>query len=379
MIEFLILILIELLIPPVVLIFLPLWSGNQPSAKNLNLAMQISAKELSHLLNGTIEGNPDVVVSRPSKIEEATEDSVCFFANPKYEHYVYTTPAAIILVSHDFQPTQPVQATLIRVADVYKSISFLLENFSQKNDKKGEISPQASVHPSAKIGDNVSIGAFAVVEEGAEIGDNSFIAPQVFIGKNAKISKNVTLYSGVKIYHECVIGNNCILHANVVIGADGFGFAPNHDGTFKKVAQIGNVILEDDIEIGANSTVDRATMGSTIIRQGVKLDNLIMVAHNVEIGKNTVIAAQSGIAGSTKIGENCVVGGQVGFVGHIEIADKVKVQAGTGVSRSVKKEGSAIYGYPALPYFDYLRSYSIFKKLPQLAKDVESLKKQKNS
>lgn len=337
--------------------------------------MQISAKELSQLLNGTVEGDPDVLVSQPSKIEEATKDSICFFANPKYEHYVYSTEASIILVSNDFKPSQAVKATMIRVEDVYKSVSFLLEKFAQKNYGQAEISAQASVHPSAKLGENVSVGPFVVIGEGAEIGDNCSIQAQVFIGKNAKLGNDILVEPGVKIYHECVIGDHCILHANVVIGSDGFGFAPEEDGTFKKIAQIGNVVLENHVEVGANTTIDRATMGSTIIRQGVKLDNLIMIAHNVEIGKNTVIAAQSGVAGSTKIGESCMVGGQVGFVGHITVADGVKVQAGTGVSRSVKEEGSTIYGYPHLPYFDYLRSYNIFKKLPQLAKDVDMLKK----
>ncbi len=338
--------------------------------------MQISAKDLSHSLNGTIEGNPDVMVSQPSKIEEATEDSICFFANPKYEHYVYTTKAAIILVSKDFVPSQPISATLIRVEDVYKSVSFLLENFAPKEDKKGEISSQSAIHPSVKIGNNVNIGPFVVIEEGAEIGDNTSFQAQVFIGKNAKIGDNCTFFSGVKIYHDCEVGGNCILHANVVIGGDGFGFAPEADGSFKKVAQIGNVIIEDDVEVGANSTIDRATMGSTIIRQGVKLDNLIMIAHNVEIGKNTVIAAQTGVAGSTKIGENCMIGGQVGFVGHIEVANGAKIQAQSGVARSVKKENTSLYGSPAIDYANYLRSYAVFKNLPALSKEVNLLKKQ---
>lgn len=337
--------------------------------------MQISAKELSKALNGTIEGNPDVIVSRPSKIEEATEDSICFFANPKYEHYVYTTKAAIILVSNEFVPTQPVAATLIRVEDVYKSVSFLLENFAPKDNNQGEISPQAAIDSSAVIGKNVTIGPFVVIEAGAKIGDNTSLQAQVFIGKNAKVGANCTFFSGVKIYHDCEVGNDCILHANVVIGGDGFGFAPEADGTFKKVAQIGNVILEDKVEIGANSTVDRATMGSTIIRQGVKLDNLIMIAHNVEIGKNTVIAAQTGVAGSTKIGENCMIGGQVGFVGHIQVANGAKIQAQSGVARSIKKENTSLYGSPAIDYANYLRSYAVFKNLPELSKKVNTIEK----
>ena len=340
--------------------------------------MQISAKDLSQLLNGTVEGNPDVFVSHPSKIEEGTPGSICFFSNPKYESYVYSTQASVILVSQDFQPSQPIQATLIRVEDVYGSVSHLLDTFGKKEKKEATISPQSAVHCKANIGNNISIGAFVVIEEGAQIGDDCTLHPQVFIGKNVTVGNNVTLYPGVKIYHDCIIGDNCILHANVVIGSDGFGFAPQEDGSFKKIPQVGNVLLEKNIEIGANTTIDRATMGSTIIREGVKLDNLIMVAHNVEIGKNTVIAAQTGIAGSTKIGEQCIIGGQVGIVGHIEIADKVQFQAGSGVSKSIIQEGIKVYGYPALPYFDYLRSYSIFKKLPELNKKVEKLEKQLN-
>lgn len=338
--------------------------------------MQISAKELSQILNGTIEGNPDVVVSRPSKIEEATSDSICFYANPKYEHYVYTTEAAVILVSKDFQPSQPIKATLIRVEDVYKSVSFLLENFAPDASQKVEVSKQASIHPTAKIGKNVTIGAFVVLEEGVEIGANTILQAQNYIGKNTKIGSNCIIYSGAKIHHECQVGNECIVHSNAVIGGDGFGFAPQEDGSFKKIAQIGNVVLEDNVEIGANTTIDRATMGSTIIKKGAKLDNLIMVAHNVEIGANTVIAAQAGVAGSTKIGENCMIGGQAGFVGHIEVANGVKVQAQSGVARSIKQDGTAVYGSPAIPYADYLRAYAVFKNLPKLSKEVQMLKKQ---
>ena len=241
---------------------------------------------------------------------------------------------------------------------VYGAVRYLLETFDKKEKKKAVVSPQSSIHPNAKVCKTTSVGAFVVVEEGVEIDSNCTIHPQVFIGKNAKIGKNVMLYPGVKIYHDCVIGDNCILHANVVIGGDGFGFAPQEDGSFVKIPQVGNVLLEKNVEVGANTTIDRATMGSTIIHEGVKLDNLIMIAHNVEIGKNTVIAAQTGIAGSTKIGKQCMMGGQVGIVGHVEIADKVKFQAGSGVASSIEKEGSKVYGYPAIPYFDYLRSVS---------------------
>jgi len=338
--------------------------------------MQITAKELSALLNGTIEGNPDATASQPSKIEEATSESICFFDNPKYEQYVYTTSASIILVDKKFTPSQPVNATLIRVDDVRKAVSFLLENFAPKAPAQAEISMQASIHPSAKIGENVSIGPFVVIEEGVEIGDNSFLQANNFVGKNSKIGSNVKVFSGVKIHHESQIGNNCVFHSNTVIGGDGFGFAPQENGTFQKIAQIGNVIIEDDVEIGSNCTIDRATMGSTIIRKGAKLDNLIMVAHNVEIGENTVIAAQAGFAGSSKIGKNCLIGGQAGFVGHIVVADGVKVQAQSGVAKSIKEENTAVYGSPAIPYANYLKSYSVFRNLPQLAKEVNWLKKQ---
>ena len=337
--------------------------------------MHISAKELSHLLNGSLEGNPDVTVSHPSKIEEGTPDSICFFDNPKYEQYVYTTEASVILVNKDFKPSQPIKATLIRVDNVRESVTLLLNNFAPKTHQESAISSQASIHPSAKIGENVSIGPFVVVEQGVEIGDNTFLQSNNFIGKNTKLGHNVIVHSGAKIHHECIIGNHCIIHSNAVIGGDGFGFAPQEDGTFKKVPQIGNVVLEDHVDIGANCTIDRATMGSTIIRKGAKLDNLIMVAHNVEIGENTVIAAQAGVAGSTSIGKNCMIGGQAGFVGHIQVADGVKVQAQSGVARGIKEENMAVYGSPAIPYANYLKSYSVFRNLPELSKEVNLLKK----
>lgn len=335
--------------------------------------MQVTAKELSDLLDGTLEGDPNVRVIKPSKIEEAEVGSICFLSNAKYESYIYTTKASVLLVSRDFQPTQALSPTLIRVDDVYASIAVLLEKFGVSESVEQGVSEQAFVHAKARLGKAVSIGLFSVVEEGAIIGDNCTIHPQVFVGKNVKIGNNVTLYPGVKIYQDCVIGDNCIFHANVIIGGDGFGFAPLEDGTYKKLAQIGNVIIEENVEIGANSVVDRATMGSTIIRSGAKLDNLIMIAHNVEVGENTVIAAQAGIAGSTKIGKNCMIGGQAGFVGHITIADGVKVQAQSGINTSIKKEDISVYGSPALPYNDYLRSYALFKRLPDMSKKIKEL------
>ncbi len=338
--------------------------------------MQVKASEISQLLNGIVEGNPDVLVSKPSKIEEGGAGTISFLANPKYEQYAYSTTASILLVSKDFKPKQAITSTLIRVDDVYASIALLLNQFGQQVKKQTGIDATASIHPSANLDTDVSIGTYTVIEEGASIGEGTIIYPQVYVGKNVKIGKNCILYAGVKVYHECEIGDHCIVHANAVIGSDGFGFAPQEDGSYKKIAQIGNVVLEQQVEVGANTTIDRATMGSTIIRAGVKLDNLIQVAHNVEIGTNTVIAAQSGIAGSTKIGKQCMIGGQVGFVGHITIADGTKVQAQSGINRSLKTPNTAIFGTPAMPYRDYLRSYALFRQFPALAQKINALEKQ---
>ncbi|MFZ4544888.1 MAG: UDP-3-O-(3-hydroxymyristoyl)glucosamine N-acyltransferase [Saprospiraceae bacterium] len=338
--------------------------------------MQVSAQQLASMLQGNIEGNPDVLVYGPAKIEEAESGSIAFLGNPKYESYAYTTRASVLLVSHSFVPTMPITATLIRVEDVYASVAFLLEQFAA-NEKVStvEISERAAIHQSAKIAAKCSVGDFSTIEENVEIGEGSRIYPQVYLGKNVKIGKSVTLYPGVRVYADCVIGDNCIVHSNVVIGSDGFGFAPQDDGSFKKVPQIGNVLIESNVEIGSNSTIDRATMGSTIIRQGVKLDNLVQIAHNVEIGKNTVVAAQTGIAGSTKIGENCMIGGQVGIVGHIKIADRTKIQAQSGVAAEVKEPNTALYGSPAFAYSGFLRSFAIFKQLPDLLKRLQELEK----
>jgi len=335
--------------------------------------MQISAKELAALLNGTVEGNPDELVSKPSKIEEGEKGTITFLANLKYEPFVYTTNASIVLVSEDFKPSQPIASTLIRVANVQASVAFLLNQFGGQDKQAVGVAQAAFVHIGASLGANVSIGRFSNIEEGATIGDDCTIYPQVYIAKNVTIGKNVILYPGVRIHKDCVIGDNCILHSNVVIGTDGFGFAPQADGTYEKVAQIGNVVIENNVEIGANTTIDRATMGSTLIKEGTKLDNLIMIAHNVEVGKHTVMAAQSGIAGSTKVGDHCMIGGQAGLVGHLKIADGAKIQAQSGVTKSLRKPNQAIYGYPAIEYSNYLKSYAIFKNLPDLAKKVQEL------
>ena len=337
--------------------------------------MKISAFELSQLLNGTIEGDPSVSVSQPGKIESGKAGEICFLGNPKYEDYAYTTEASILLVNQDFQPKQAVNATLIRVENVYTSLAFLLEKFSHLNQATQVIvSEKASIHPSVSIGKNVTVGDFAVIEEGAIIGDNCLIFSQVYIGKKVSIKENSLIYAGVKIYHDCQIGANCIVQANAVVGSDGFGFAPQADGSYKKIHHVGNVVVEDNVEIGSNTTIDRASIGSTFIRKGVKLDNLIQIAHNVEIGENTVIAAQTGIAGSVKIGKNCRIGGQVGIAGHLTIGDGVQIQGQSGIASNIEAD-SKLFGSPAMNYGDFIRSFTIFKKLPDLAKKLNQLEK----
>lgn len=338
--------------------------------------MQITAQEIALLINGKVEGNPSAIVNRPSAIEEGGEGTLTFLANPKYEHFAYTTTASVLLVDQNFQPNQKVHPTLIRVENVRAAVALLLQKFGEQKPKIEGISSLAFIHPDAKVGAGTAIAAFAVVEAGAVIGENCTIHAQVFIGENTKIGHNNTFHSGVKIYQECELGNDIILHANAVIGSDGFGFAPQADGTFAKVPQIGNVIIEDNVEVGANTVIDRAALDATIIRAGAKLDNLIQIAHNVEIGENTVIAAQAGIAGSTKIGKNNQIGGQAGFVGHIKTADGVKVQAQSGINRTIKEEGKAVYGSPAIAYKDYLRAYALFRRLPDLEKRIRDLEKQ---
>ena len=337
--------------------------------------MKISAFELSQLLNGIIEGDPSVSVTQPGKIESGKSGEICFLGNPKYEEYAYTTEASILLVNQDFQPKQAINATLIRVENVYTSLAFLLEKFSDLNKATESIvSEKASIHPSVSLGKNVTVGDFAVIEEGATIGDNCLIFSQVYIGKNVSIKENSLIYAGVKIYHDCQIGTSCIVQANAVIGGDGFGFAPQADGSYKKIHHVGNVVVEDNVEIGSNTTIDRASIGSTIIRKGVKLDNLIQIAHNVEIGENTVIAAQTGIAGSVKIGKNCRIGGQVGIAGHLIIGDGVQIQAQSGIASNIEAD-SKLFGSPAMNYGDFIRSFTIFKKLPDLAKKLNQLEK----
>lgn len=337
--------------------------------------MQLSAKELASLLNGQIEGDPEVLVNRPSKIEEGGAGSISFLANEKYESYAYTTDASILLVSRDFKPRKPVKPTLVRVENVYESVAFLLEKFDSRASVEEGVSPRAVVAPDARLAGGVYVGAGAVIEAGAVVGASCVLHPQVYVGRNVRIGEKVVLYPGVRIYEGCVIGNECIIHANAVIGSDGFGFVPQENGEYKKIQHVGNVVLEDQVEIGANTVIDRATMGSTMIRAGVKLDNLIQVGHNVEIGRNTVIAAQAGIAGSTKVGKNCQIGGQVGISGHLNIADGTRIQAQSGVASSVKDPHTSLFGSPAIDYRGYIRSYSVFRQLPDLYKRLHQLEK----
>jgi UDP-3-O-[3-hydroxymyristoyl] glucosamine N-acyltransferase len=337
--------------------------------------MKVTASELAQLLGGTVEGDPSVSVTRPGKIELGQPEEICFLGNAKYEEYAYTTEASILMVDKNFKPKKSIKPTLIKVENVYASLAFLLEKFgSQHTESQRFISEKASIHPSVFLGKNVAVGDFCILEEGVVVGDNCMIKGQVFVGKNTQIGSDSLIYAGVKIYHDCKIGNNAILHANVVIGADGFGFVPQEDGTYKKITQTGNVIIEDNVEIGANTTIDRASIGSTFIRKGVKLDNLIQVAHNVDIGENTVIAAQAGIAGSTKIGKNCLIGGQVAIIGHLTLGDNIQIQGQSGVIHNAENN-SKLFGTPAISYLDYLRSYAVFKNLPKLQKTVFDLDK----
>ena len=339
--------------------------------------MKFTAEQIAGMLEGTVEGNSSAQVSGLSKIEEGKAGTLTFLANPKYISHIYSTGASVAIVSNDFVAEQslPETLTLIRVADAYGSFAKLLEAYSQFKRPRPGVHPSAVIDSTVVIGENVHIGAGVVLEAGVSIGSNAVIMAQSYLGEHVKIGDFTTIHPGVKVYSECVIGANCTLHAGVIIGADGFGFAPQADHQYAKVPQIGNVVIEDRVEIGANTTIDRATLGSTIIREGVKLDNLIQIAHNVEIGKNTVIAALTGIAGSTKIGENVMIGGQVGIGGHLTIANGVKIAAQTGISASVLKEDVVMQGTPAVSTMDFKKSYIIHRRLPQLLERIERLEK----
>jgi UDP-3-O-[3-hydroxymyristoyl] glucosamine N-acyltransferase len=336
--------------------------------------MQFSAAQIAMIVSGKIEGNADAAVASFGKIEEAQKGQLAFLANPKYEEYLYKTAASIIIVNETQELKQPLTATLIRVPDAYTAFATLLDKYQQLQTQqlKG-IQEPSYIDKTATIGENVLISAFAYIGEKAKISNGAKIFPHVFVGNNVVIGENTIIHPSVKIYHDCVIGKNVVIHAGTVIGGDGFGFAPQADGSFKKVPQIGNVIIEDNVEIGSNTTIDRATIGSTIIRSGAKLDNLLQIAHNVEVGNNTVIAAQSGVSGSTKIGNNVMIGGQVGIVGHLQIADGSKINAQSGVSKSIKTPNTAVTGSPAYDYTAALRSQAVARNLPEMEKRIKEL------
>jgi len=335
--------------------------------------MIFSAAQIALLINGTIEGDPTASVNSFGKIEEAGEGQLSFLANPKYEDYIYTTKASVIIINEGFQLKQPVQAALIRVADAYTAFATLLSKYQEiMQQQLSGVQEPSYIAKTAVYGQQVFIGAFAYLGEKVKIGNNTKVYPNAFLGDNVSVGDNCIIHPGVKIYHDCVIGNNVIIHAGTVIGSDGFGFAPQADGSFKKVPQIGNVVIQDHVEIGANATIDRATIGSTLIKSGAKLDNLIQIAHNVEIGNSTVIAAQAGVSGSTKIGNGVLIGGQAGIVGHIQLGDGAKVNAQSGVSKSIDP-GKAVTGSPAYDYTAALRSQAVTRKLPELEKRVKEL------
>lgn len=344
--------------------------------------MQFTAAQIALLINARIEGNPEVAISDIAKIEEGRQGALSFIANPKYEHYLYETASSVIIVNESLQLEKPVTATLLRVPDAYAAFATLLEKYNEfvsAGNQKNGIEQPSFISESAQLGKDVYVGAFAYIGHKAVIGDKVKIFPGAYIADNTVIGNDSIIYPGVKIYHNCRVGQKVIIHSGAIIGADGFGFAPQADGSYKKVPQLGNVILEDHVEIGANTTIDRATIGSTIIRKGAKLDNLIQIAHNVEIGEGTVIAAQTGISGSTKIGKHCMIGGQVGIVGHIQIADGTKINAQSGLSKSIAQSGTAVTGSPAFEYRNALKSQAIFRNLPELLKKIQDLEERVNA
>ena len=340
--------------------------------------MKFTAEQIAGILEGEVVGNPSTEVFRLSKIEEGTKGSLTFLSNPKYQNYIYSTEASVTIVNKSFEPEQVIKTTLIKVEDAYQAFSKLLEYYNQVKLMKSGIEQPSVISENVEYGENLYLGSFCYVGKNVKIGSNVKIYPNTFVGDNVTIGDNCILFAGVRVYSETEIGNNCVIHSGTIIGSDGFGFAPHDDGTYSKIPQIGNVILEDNVEIGSCTTVDRATMGSTIIRKGVKLDNQIQIAHNVEIGENTVIAAQTGVAGSTKIGKNCMIGGQVGIAGHITIGDNVRVQAQSGIGKNIK-DGEVIQGSPAFNYGDFSKSYVHFKNLPKIVSDLDDLKKKINN
>ncbi len=336
--------------------------------------MQFSAAQIAQIIGGQVEGDAEMVVSSFGKIEEAVGGQLAFLANPKYEEFLYSTKADIIIINEAQVLKEPLKATLIRVPDAYSAFALLLRQYERiQAQQMVGIQEPVYIHATVKKGENIFIGAFAYLGENVIVGDEVKIYPNAYIGNNVQIGRGTVIHPGVKIYHDCIIGQKVVIHAGTVIGGDGFGYAPQADGSFKKVPQMGNVIIEDYVEIGSNTTIDRATIGSTIIKEGAKLDNLLQIAHNVEVGNNTVIAAQSGVSGSTKIGNNVMIGGQVGIVGHLTIADGSKINAQSGVSKSMKTPNQAVTGSPAYDYTAALRSQALMRKLPELEKRVKEL------
>jgi len=342
--------------------------------KIFSYKMKFTAAQIAGILEGEVVGNPDAEVFKLSKIEEGTEGSLTFLANPKYINYIYSTEATITIVNNSFEPENDIKTTLIKVEDAYKSFSKLLEYYNQVKLMKSGIEQPSVISENVTYGENLYLGSFTYIGKNVTIGNNVKIYPNSFIGDNVTIGDDCVFFAGARIYSESVIGNSCVIHSGTIIGSDGFGFAPQEDGSYSKVPQIGNVILEDNVEVGSCTTIDRATLGSTIIRKGVKLDNQIQIAHNVEIGENTVIAAQTGIAGSTKIGKNCIIGGQVGIAGHLKIGDNVKIQAQSGIGKNIK-DGEVLQGSPSFNYSDWNKSYVHFRNLPKIVADLDDLKK----
>ena len=346
--------------------------------------MEFTAQQIAGIIGGEIVGNPEEKVNTFAKIEEGKAGAISFLANPKYNHHLYDCKSSIIIIAQSLEIEQEMEATLLKVEDPYQSFGLLMRTYQQLQTKKSGVSKLADIHESAKIGQHAFIDSFTKIGANVIIGDNCQVYGNVSIGDNVTIGHNTIVFANVSIYNDCIIGNHCTFHSGVVVGGDGFGFAPNSENNYQKIPQIGNVIIEDHVELGANTTIDRATMGSTVIKKGVKLDNLVQIAHNVEIGENTVIAAQTGIAGSTKIGKNCMIGGQVGIAGHLTIADYTKIGAKAGIGSNITEEGRILLGAPAFDLSDYKKSHVVFTKLPEiyrltkdLEKEINKLKKQK--
>ena len=340
--------------------------------------MKFTAKQIANILEGVVEGDEEILVNKLAKIEEGETGSLTFLSNPKYTSYIYSTESSITIVNKDFIPEKPISTTLIKVDNAYEAFSKLLEYYNMVKLNKAGIEQPSFIDASASYGEEIYVGAFSYISAGVKIGKNAKIFPNVYIGDNVTIGDNIVVFAGAKIYSDTVIGNDCVIHSGAIIGADGFGFTPNEQGVYKKVPQIGNVIIGDNVDVGAATTIDRATLGSTIIREGVKLDNQIQIAHNVEVGAHTAIAAQAGIAGSTKIGKHCLIGGQVGMAGHLTIGNNVKIQAQSGIGRNVK-DGEAIQGSPSFGYSDFNKSYVHFRNLPSIVKTVHALEKKINN